>query len=121
MQRVYSFQLSILLIAILSFTVHAFASSETNPAGHGGEGANTISGWVVSNVQYRLSENPSTVSSIEFNLDKPASVVKASVNPTNAGFFECQNSSGNHWACNINPSVEISLMNELRVVAVGME
>lgn len=119
MQKIFRFQLSILFMVVISFAVYAFAFSETDLPGSGGEGGGTIGGWVVSNIQYRLAENPSKLSAIEFDLDQPVNTVRASVSSSNQIFFDCFNTSGLHWICNTYSLPEISSMAELRVVAAG--
>jgi len=85
----------------------------------GGEGVGAISGWVISNTQYRLADDPSKLSAVDFDLDKPVDVMKVSVKASNSIFFECKNNTGRHWICDVEPSISISYVTELRVVAIG--
>lgn len=109
----------LLFVVITSFTTYAFASSGTNISAQGGEGAQTISGWVVSNVQYRLADGSAMLSAVEFDLDKSAGTVKVSLDSSNPIYFDCLNIQGFHWVCDVNSHVRVSAMDELRVVAVG--
>ena len=107
----------LILIAFVSLSAtYALASRDSNfyP---GGEGANKISGWAVSNIYYRLAEDPSKISAVEFDLDAPAIRVKASINSSKDAFFNCLNTSGTHWVCNTNQE-SISSADVFRVVAL---
>ena len=115
MRRLFPIQFLALMAVIALYTSYAYASSEAQSPG--GEGVNTISGWNVSSVQYRLEDGPSKNSSVEFNLDAPAHVVKVSVKSSAASFFDCVNTIGNHWYCVIGPEAGISNFDELRVIA----
>lgn len=107
-----------LIVLAVSFTTFAFASSRTGqPAG--GEGSDLVSGYDVSGVHYLLAEDPSLLAAVEFDLNAPAHMVKASVNSSNGGLVACQNTDGYHWVCDFNSSVHISEVNELRVIATG--
>jgi hypothetical protein len=78
-----------------------------------------VSGWTVSNVHYQLANDPSTLAGVEFDLDGPTGVVRASVDSSGARFFDCRNTGAYHWVCDINSSIQVSELDELRVVATG--
>ena len=118
MNSLFRFPFLFLLVVILTFTTYAFASSQTGQP-MGGEGVSAVSGWNISGVHYRLADDPSKLAAVEFDLDAPADVVRASVNSSVGGYFSCQNSVGYHWVCNIDSSVSVSDMTELKVVATG--
>jgi hypothetical protein len=118
MLRVFRLQMVILFAAVIFYTVYAFASSETNVTSRG-EGAHTISGWNVSNIQYRLADSSANVSAVEFDLDAPAGVVKVGFGSYANGYFNCRNDNGMHWICELYPQVQVSTLSELRVVAIG--
>ena len=117
MRRLFRIQFLALMFVIAFYTVYAYASSE-HPS-LGGEGVSSVSGWNVSNIQYRLADSPSKISSVEFDLDGPAATVKISVQSSEASFFNCVNTNGTHWNCIVGPEVSISEFDELRVVALG--
>ncbi|GAB4444665.1 MAG: hypothetical protein OHK0041_01220 [Anaerolineales bacterium] len=119
MKTMLSLQVLVLAFAVTSCTAYAFASSNENPAVQAGEGANAISGWVISNIHYRLAETPSRLAAVEFDLDQPAGVVKVSFDDTGAEFFDCVNTHELHWLCDVRSQVELQSMNTLRVVALG--
>ena len=115
MRRLFPIQFLALMAVIAVYTSYAYASSESPAVG--GEGVNTISGWNVSGVQYRLEEGASKTSAVEFDLDAPANVVKVSVKSTAASFYDCVNTIGNHWYCVIGPEAGIADFDQLRVIA----
>jgi len=107
MGRLFRLQLLVLVFFAGFYAVYALAASDTNlPSA--GEGRNTISGWAVMNVQYRLAEDAAKISVVEFDLDAPASLVQISLDSTNASFFDCRNIRGMHWSCDVNSQIEIS-------------
>ena len=115
MHRFFQIQALALTVVIAFYAIHAYASS-AQPI-PGAEGIITISGWNVSGVRYRLEEGPSKDSAVEFDLDKPATMVKVSVNSSSALFSNCTNTTGTHWYCVINSGTGISEFDELRVIA----
>ena len=118
MNRLFRLQFLVLMFVTVVFVTRAFASSQTNVSAES-EGANVISGWNVSNVQYRSADDPAILSAVEFDLDGPAGVVNVSVSSSNPVFFTCGNSMGTYWVCNLNPQIRIFEINELRVVVTG--
>jgi hypothetical protein len=115
MRRLFPIQFLALMAVIAIYTSYAYASSEAPSPG--GEGVNSISGWNVSNVQYRLEEGQPKNSVVEFNLDAPADVVKISVKSSANSFYDCVNTVGTHWYCSVSPEIAISEFDELRVIA----
>ena len=110
-------QIFILTVVLVFSSTYALASSESG-AHPGGEGVNTISGWNISDVHYRLAGDPAMISLVEFDLDGSAETVKVSINSSAQTYFNCRNSSGSHWICNI-PQERVSAADELRVIASG--
>ncbi|HKI53122.1 MAG TPA: hypothetical protein VJ987_03280 [Anaerolineales bacterium] len=118
MLKIFRFQMIILFAAVIFYAVFAFASTETGiPSG--GEGVNIISGWTVSNIQYRLADGSANVSAVEFDLDGLADVVRVGFGSFDDSYFSCVDSNARHWVCSIYPRVKVSELNELRVVATG--
>ena len=118
MFRLFRFQAIILFTAVIILAVYGFASSETNIPSSG-EGAHTISGWTVSNVQYHLVDNTANIASVDFDLDGLAGEVRVGFGSLNNVSYDCANTSQYHWDCDIHPQIEISELNELQVVALG--
>lgn len=100
------------------FPISAFASSNTG-AGTSGEGAAPISGWTVSNMSYQVASNSSLVNGVTFDLDAPAKNVSVKLNSQSNAFTACANVGANHWQCNFQAGVQVSSMDEFRVIAVG--
>jgi hypothetical protein len=69
-------------------------------------------------VSYRLAEDSSRIAAIEFDLDNPAQMVKASINSSSNAYFNCINTNGTHWLCDIGQE-SVSNADELRVIASG--
>ena len=107
-----------ILIVILAFSFHAFASTNSG-AKASGEGAGAISGWVISNTNYQLSNDPSLIQSVNFDLNAAAIAVSVKLESGNTIFTACTNSYEYHWQCDFPGGVSVSGMDELRVIAVG--
>ncbi len=105
-------------IGIVVFPVYAFASSNSGPAASG-EGASAISGWLVSNLNYQLSNDPSFVNAVSFDLDGAAGTVFVKLNSNSATYAACANVYRYHWQCDFSSGIRLSDMNEFRVIAVG--
>ena len=106
------------ILGIVIFPTYAFASSNSGmPAS--GEGVGTISGWEVSEVNYRLSSDPSLVSGVNFDLNGAADTVSVKLNSASAAYTNCTNTNGYHWQCDFPGGISLSSMDEFRVIAVG--
>lgn len=108
----------ILFLGAIVFPVSAFASSNSG-AGISGEGASPISGWTVSNISYQIADNSSLVNGVTFDLDAPAKNVSVKLNSQVNQFTSCTNISMYHWQCSFGEGVQVSSMDEFRVIAVG--
>ncbi len=117
MYKLVRIQFVVLAASVFFYATYAFASSNSNFR-PGGEGAATISGWTVSNINYRLAEDASKIASVEFDLDNSAGMVKASINSSTNAFFNCVNTTGTHWVCNVDQA-SLSQADELQVIASG--
>ncbi len=106
----------ILMMAVIGSATYAFASSDAMVVPARGEGAGGISGWVISNVHYQLSENAVEISGLEFDLDRPARMVRVKAVSGEKDFYACNHQGNNHWFCAIQ-ATPISKMDELRIVA----
>ncbi|MCS7276284.1 MAG: hypothetical protein NZ695_04645 [Dehalococcoidia bacterium] len=108
----------IALIAGLSVAgaVFGFAATNTVPATRAGDGANTISGYTVTNVVYTLdSTNPQNIASVSFDLDAAANEVRVRLQ-TGGTWFNCTSGGDNNWSCTTTGQT-VAGANELRVVA----
>ena len=105
------------IVSVIFFATNASASSDTNHIPIRGQGASGVSGYVVSNVHYRLAENPSFLREVELDLDSPASQVIIGFDNPSGQSFTCHNVDQLHWLCNVD-NVNIAGINLLRVVSV---
>src|SRR5512133_3557038 len=72
-----------LVVIVIAGSAYAFAAANTVPANNVGSGASTVSGYVISNIEYNFAaSDPTQVATIEFDLDKPASTVKIQLDAT---------------------------------------
>ena len=96
---------SILITLVVVLVSSAFlgqASAEAMAIPVRGEGVGEISGYTITNLHYRLAEDPSMVSGVDFDLDGPASEVLISFDsPLKVG-FRCSNPDGYHWVCELD-------------------
>lgn len=113
--------LRIFVVGIVSSTVgfatYAYASSNSGTQ-VAGEAAVPISGWDMSNLSYQLSDDPRLVQAITFDLNTSADNVSARLDSTGS-FTNCINTAGFHWECSFPGGVQVSRINEIRVVAIG--
>jgi hypothetical protein len=105
-----------MLIAVFACATNVFASS-THPA-PGGEGVNSISGYVVTDIEYHLASDVSQVDGVEFSLDRPAAFVEVSLVSSDPVFYSCRNTGANHWSCTA-PDVDITSLDHLQIIAIG--
>lgn len=118
MHKLFRIQLIVLLVSIILFATYAFASSEANGSPRGGEGADRISGWNISNIHYQLAEDPTHIGAVEFDMDGPANQVMIGFNTDSDRAFSCFNVSGYHWLCQVD-GVEVTWVTSLRVIAAS--
>ena len=117
MRNLFTLFAFLLFLGAILFPVSAFASSNSS-AEISGEGVAQISGWTVSNIHYELSDDPTFVAGVAFDLDAPAGRVAVKLNSSESTFSDCTNYGANHWECSIQ-GVSVSGMDEFRVIAVG--
>ncbi len=118
MSRLFKFIIAWCFVAAVSGVTYALASGNTNPVSQAGDGAARISGWIVSDIQYRLGSDASKIESVSFSLDHPAGTVRVKLAAADSQYFACTDVGGNRWACDIVPGLDVSRADELRVVAI---
>lgn len=90
---------AVIAMLILTSAVFSFTAANTVPATRLGEGDNTISGYVVTDVDYATSDAyPSTLTTVTLTLDNTAEFVKISLDG-GTSFYTCTNTAGTTWAC----------------------
>ena len=92
-----------LLVLVLGVAVYGFAAANTVPGGNAGEGAGTISGYIVSNVSYTLNASyPSSITQVDFDMDAVPAALQVGIDTVVGGSIT--------WAdsCTINSATDIS-------------
>jgi hypothetical protein len=97
----------ILVMTVLATSAYAFAVTNTT--------VDSISGSSVSNIVYTFDAvNPSSLTSIAFNIDSPASTVRVSLD--GGALQDCESAAPfTHWTCYLT-GVTVDNASSLRVV-----
>jgi hypothetical protein len=83
MFRNFKVLLIVFVVIIIAGSAYAFAAANTVPASNVGSGVSTVSGYVISNIEYNFaSGDPTKVDSIEFDLDQAANTVMIQLDAT---------------------------------------
>ncbi len=83
MFRNFKVLLLVLIVLVIAGSAYAFAAANTIPDNNVGSGVSTVSGYVISNIEYNFAAgDPTEVATIEFDLDKPAGTVKIQLDAT---------------------------------------
>ncbi len=83
MSRNLKVLLFVLAVIVIAGSAYAFAAANTIPDNNVGSGVSTVSGYVISNIEYNfVAGDPTKVDTIEFDLDKPAGTVKIQLDAT---------------------------------------
>src|SRR5262245_62163035 len=110
---------AVLFAVLIGAATFAAAASNTVPTSRAGDGANTISGYTVTNVAYTLSAStPSEIDLWTFDLNAAASVVKSKVVSGSATYVNCTNTGGLSWQCDPTTNPTVLAANQLDVIAV---
>jgi hypothetical protein len=111
--------LLILVVSIITSVSFIFASSNTGLNNKGGEGTGSISGYVVSNIEYELGVNPEILQEVKFTLDSPATTVRVNLVSSTSNYYPCTTVSGNQWSCLLTSlPVAVKDTDALRVIAI---
>jgi hypothetical protein len=108
----------IVVSGVLVAAVSAFTASNTVPSASLGEGANTISGYTVTNVTYSPNtSNPGNVDSVSFTIS-PATASSIKIQLVSAGaWYSCSNSTGSVTCATTSPQATAGSADSLNVVA----
>lgn len=107
----------LLIATLIASTTYAFAAANTGPNTTAGDGANTVSGYVISNVAYTLNNaDPSRLEAVSFTLDARAVRVKAKLSEASSTWYACNKLGGNDWSCT-TPGATLAAIDQLRVAA----
>jgi len=115
----------VLLVLILATAAFAFAAQNTMPlVTVAGEGAQTISGYDVQNVNYNLNTavNPSLITSVDFDLVPAAPLtlnVTVQLDSTGGAFYSCTSGDGTNWSCDTTATaIDVPTADRLRVITL---
>ena len=107
----------VLAVFVLASAVYAFAASNTVPASKAGDGSGTVSGYIVSSVQFVLNTDATKIDAIKFALDSTATTVQAKFVTTDS-WYTCSFASS-VWTCaTTSPQLTVAAMDTLHVIAV---
>ena len=106
--------------AIMAVTASGFAAANTVPTSKGGDGAGTVSGYIVSNIKYTLNaSDPRNIDSVTFDVDTaPAVGATKKIKLVAAGstWFTCTNVTTAFTCATTAPQATVAASDELRVV-----
>ena len=108
------------LLALLGSS--ALTATNTVPASQAGDGANAITGYTVSDIDYALNAtNPQNIDTVTFDLDSTpdaGSDIQIRLDASTSDWYSCT-FSGVDVTCDVtSPVITVALADELRVVAV---
>lgn len=110
----------LVLGAALATVAYAAAAANTVPAGKVGDGANTISGFVISGVHYTLNAvDPTNIDQVDFDLDSapPAgSTIRVQLVAGSGTWYACTNVGSSVSCPTTAPQATALSADELRVV-----
>lgn len=108
------------LVAVAAFAASAFTASNTVPASSAGDGANTISGYTITNVQYTLNAtNPKNMDAVAFTIS-PAAASTVKIQVVNGGsWYSCTNTAGSVSCATTAPQATVLAADQLTVVATS--
>lgn len=107
------FVLVVMVLAMSGFT-YAFAATNTVPATNAGDGAEDISGYVITDVTYTLAADPTTIASVSFTISPSAGFVTIRLVDGSASWYSCN--TGTAITCTTNGATVLAA-DLLQVVA----
>ena len=117
-QKVWLWRAAAVALAMVG-AGYAYTASNTVPNTNAGDGAGTITGYVVSSVKYNLNaSNPQNLDSVTFNLDStPAagSTLKAQL-ASSGSWYSCTNVAAAVTCATTSPQATVAAATQLRVV-----
>lgn len=112
------FKVFFLGMVIMGSLTYAFAAPSSQADSAAGEGATSVSGWIVSALRYQLAKDPAYISGVEFDLNSQAETVKIKLVSTDSQYYSCISPRGTHWICD-TPGLTAAAIDELRVIALN--
>jgi hypothetical protein len=110
---------TVLFAGVLASAAYAFTASNTVDSSQAGHGAQSISGYSATGVQYGLNATtPSNIDSVSFTLNPTtAATVKVQL-VTSGSWYNCNNVAGAVTCATTSPQATVSAANNLTVLAV---
>ena len=112
----------LLLAGATTLGVSALTAGNTVPDSRAGDGSGTVSGYVVTDVDYGLNAtNPQNIDQVTFTLDAvPAagSDIKVRLVSTSSNWYDCTTVGADATCATTTPTVAVADADELRVIAV---
>ncbi len=116
-KKTTKFVLIAVIALLLSGFTYAFAAANTVPATMAGDGAEDITGYLVTNVAYHLNAaNPGDIDSVSFTLDANAGHASIKLVAAGSTWYSCTITGGTSASC-LTAGATVALADELRVVA----
>src|SRR4051812_440519 len=117
-QKVWLWRAAAVAVAMVG-AGYAYTASSTVPNTNAGDGAGTITGYVVSSVKYNLNAgNPQNIDSLTFNLDSTpvaGSTLKAQLAAAGS-WYTCTNVAAAVTCTTTSPQATVAAATQLRVV-----
>jgi hypothetical protein len=117
-QKVWLWRAAAVAVAMVG-AGYAYTASSTVPNTSAGDGAGTITGYVVSSVKYNLNAgNPQNIDSLTFNLDSTpvaGSTLKAQLAAAGS-WYTCTNVAAAVTCTTTSPQATVAAATQLRVV-----
>jgi hypothetical protein len=110
-----AFCLALLAAAVCSAISARAWDGSVNPPRRG-EGTGAISGYTVSQLHYRLAEDPALLEAVSFVLDGPAGQALVSFSPGQGPAFPCRQVGATRWECPLQ-GVVVHEVTEIDVTA----
>ena len=118
-----SIKVFIIVIAAFAFAsvATAYAASNNVPATTAGDGAGTISGYVISAVHYTLDTDPQKIASVSFTTDQTVptgATVKIKLVDAGSTWYTCTGQNSTSISC-ITTGATVLEADKLRIVIVN--
>ncbi len=117
------FALALVLVLIMATSAFAFAAANDVPESGAGDGADTISGYTITNVKYTFNADPTKIETVAFDVasttgdaDAPSFVQARLVD--GGTWISCTAGTSPNWSCPVAGAVTVLAANKLQVVAV---
>lgn len=107
------------LASLLATGAFGLTAANTVPDSRAGDGAGTVSGYTVSNVDYTLdATDPANIDQVAFDLDADpsGSDIQVKLVSTGSDWYTCSNTGVSVTCDTTSPQATVAAVDELRVV-----